>query len=305
MTRPETPGSPRPQTVLTVQDARRLTPHLVRLRLGGEQFEAFHERWAAKGATDQYVKLLFADPALGLVPPYDLDALREQLTPEQMPVRRTYTVRSVDAAAGTVDVDVVVHEPAPGQDGTGHDGTGHDVGLAAPWAASLPVGQDVAFFGPGGNYRPDPTADAHVLAGDESALPAIAASLEALAAEAPEAVGVALVEVAGPEDELELTAPAGVQVRWLHRGGAFTPQSTRFVAELEALDWPAGRVQVFVHGEREEVKRARAHLTDVLGMDRRSLSVSAYWAYGRAEETFQAEKATPIGQIFADGTTGG
>lgn len=296
MTRPATPGRPpRPQTVLTVKAARRLTPHLVRLTLGGDGFEAFRGRWAEKGATDQYLKLLFADPALGLEPPYDMDALRERLPPEQMPVTRTYTVRSVDEAAGTVDVDFVVHG-AEGDD---------DAGLAGPWAASLPVGQQVAFHGPGGMYRPDPGADWHLLAGDESALPAIAAALEDLAATAPAAVGVALVEVAGPEDELDLTAPAGVEVRWLHRGGPFTPETSLFAAALEGLDWREGRVQVFVHGEREQVKRARAHLTDVRGIDRRALSVSAYWAHGRAEDAFQAEKRTPVGQIFDDGATGG
>ncbi|MBN6829368.1 siderophore-interacting protein, partial [Micrococcus luteus] len=163
----------RPQTVLTVVAARRLTPHLVRLTLGGEQFDAVHARWAEKGATDQYVKLLFADPTLGLEPPYDLDALREPLAPEQLPVRRTYTVRRMDVAARTMDVDFVVH-------GADDDGAalGHDGGLAGAWAASEPVGQQVAFLGPGGAYRPDPTADWHLLAGDEAALPAIAAALE-------------------------------------------------------------------------------------------------------------------------------
>ena len=163
----------------------------------------------------------------------------------------------------------------------------------------------MAFLGPGGMYRPDPAADWHLLAGDESALPAIAAALEDLAATAPGAVGVALVEVAGPEEELDLTAPAGVQVRWLHRGGPFTPETSRFAAAVEDVEWRDGRVQVFVHGEREQVKRARAHLTDVQGVDRRALSVSAYWAHGRAEDAFQAEKRTPVGQIFDDGATGG
>ena len=134
----------RPQTVLTVVAARRLTPHLVRLTLGGEQFDAVHARWAEKGATDQYVKLLFADPALGLEPPYDLDALRERLAPEQLPVRRTYTVRRMDAAARTMDVDFVVHGADDGA------APGHDGGLAGAWAASEPVGQQVAFLGPGG-----------------------------------------------------------------------------------------------------------------------------------------------------------
>ena len=287
MTRPDEPGRPaRPQTVLTVQRTERLSPHLVRLTLGGEQFADFHARWAAKGAADQYIKLLFTDPVLGLTPPYDLDALRERLTPEQMPVRRTYTVRAVDAAAGTVDVDFVVH------------GTGPDDGLAGPWAASAQPGDTVAFMGPGGSYSPDPGADWHLLVGDDSALPAIAAALEDLARTAPDAVGTALIEVGGAEDELPLEAPLGVEVRWLHRGGDFTPEATRWAAELRALPWHEGRVHAFVHGEREQVKAARAYLTDERGVDRRSMSVSAYWAFGRAEDAFQAEKQTPVGQIF-------
>ena len=106
-------------------------------------------------------------------------------------------------------------------------------------------------------------------------------------------------------DEVPLTAPAGVEVRWLHRGGPFTPETTRFAAAVEDAGWRDGRVHAFVHGEREQVKRVRAYLTDVRGVDRRQLSVSAYWAYGRAEDVFQAEKQTPVGQIFEDGATGG
>ena len=53
----------------------RLTPHLVRLTLGGPGFEQYQD----KDATDKYIKLLFADPALDLTPPYDLDDLRERL----------------------------------------------------------------------------------------------------------------------------------------------------------------------------------------------------------------------------------
>ena len=79
----------------------------------------------------------------------------------------------------------------------------------------------------------------------------------------------------------------------------------RRVAELRAVPWRAGRVHAFVHGEREQVKAARAYLTDERGVDRRAMSVSAYWAHGRAEDAFQAEKKTPLGQIFPDGSTGG
>lgn len=259
-------------------ESLRLTPHLVRLTLGGPGFAQYQD----KEATDKYIKLLFADPALGLTPPYDLDALRERLPIEKMPVRRTYTVRSVDHQAQTLTVDFVVHG---------------DDGLAGPWAANAQPGDTVVFSGPGGNYTPDPDAGWHLIAGDESAVPAIAAALEAMP---DDAQGAALIEVPGPEDELELTAPEGIEIRWLHRGQMFTPESTGLAHAVMELEWREGSVQVFAHGEREMIKDLRRYLSDVRGVDRRQMSLSAYWAYGRAEETFQAEKREPIGMIFPD-----
>jgi NADPH-dependent ferric siderophore reductase len=270
--------APRPQVVLEVVATERLSEHMVRLTLGGPGFTAFQN----KDATDKYVKLLFADPELGLEPPYDLDELRTRLAPEQMPVRRTYTVRRVDEEAGTLQIDFVVHG---------------EEGLAGPWAAAVQPGERVCFSGPGGMYRPDPEADWHLLAADESALPAVATALEAMD---PNAVGVAYLEVAGPADELELAAPAGIELHWLHRGGPFTPESSGLAAAVMAGAWREGRVQVFAHGEREVMKQLRRYLTDERGVERKQLSLSAYWAYGRAEETFQSEKREPVGQIFPE-----
>ncbi|MFB0835419.1 siderophore-interacting protein [Arthrobacter halodurans] len=278
MTVPPTARPPRPQVVLEVLASETLSEHMVRLTLGGEGFAAYRN----KDATDKYIKLLFADPALGLEPPYDLDALRARLAPEQLPVRRTYTVRRVDEEARTLQVDFVVHG---------------DDGIAGPWAASARPGDRVCFSGPGGMYRPDPDADWHLLAGDESALPAIAAALEAMD---DSARGIAYLEVAGPADELALAAPPGVAVHWLHRGGVFTPESTLLAAAVMEGAWLPGQVQVFAHGEREMVKALRRYLADEKGVDRRRMSLSAYWAFGRAEDTFQAEKREPIGQIFPD-----
>lgn len=269
---------PKPPVVLEVLASERLGPHMVRLTLGGPGFPVYQDR----EATDKYVKLMFADPALGLEMPYDLEALRERLTPEQMPVRRTYTVRAVDPDAGTLTIDFVVH----GEDG-----------LAGPWADSAQPGDRVCLSGPGGMYLPDPEADWHLLAGDESALPAIGAALEAMPADA---VGQAIIEVSGPEDEVGLSVPQGFSVTWLHRGADFAPDTTRLAQAVIDAEWREGTVQVFAHGEREMVKDLRRYLSDVRGVDRRQMSLSAYWAYGRAEEAFQAEKREPIGQIFPD-----
>lgn len=267
---------PRPVHTLEVLETEWLTPHIVRVWAFGEGLAAF----ADSPHTDRYVKLWFAKPELGLTPPYDIEVLREQLDPADYPVTRTYSVPVVERHR--IAIDFVVHG---------------DEGLAAPWAASARPGDPMAFSGPGGGYEPDSTADAHLLAGDESALPAIAAALARLAEVAPNAVGVAYIEMHGPADELQLVRPPGIRVEWLHGGDALPGASTVLHDAVAAHDFSAGRTQVFAHGERESMKALR----DVVrraGIPREDLSLSGYWAHGRTEDRFQAEKREPIGQIL-------
>lgn len=260
---------------MEVVGTQRLTPHMVRVVLGGEGFRQLE----FKDGTDQYIKLLFADPALGLERPYDMDALREQLPPAQMPVSRTYTIRHLDTEKEQIWVDFVVHG---------------DEGIAGPWAAAVQPGEIISFFGPGSGYRPRAEADFHLLAGDESALPAIAAALEAME---DHARGAAIIEVRDGGEEMELKAPQGVEVRWLHRGGIFSPDNARLVKHLQDFEFPGGDVQVFIHGEREQMKAIRRLLVNERGFERRGMSLSAYWALGSQEDQFQAEKRLPVGNI--------
>ena len=288
--RPEGRGGARPvrvQRVLEVVRTEQLTPHLVRIHLGGPGFADFlaaadPERLAQ---TDKYIKILFAKPELGLEPPYDLDALRATLAPEDLPVRRTYTVRSVDAEGGSIAVDFVVHG---------------DEGIAGPWAATASIGDKLAFSGPGGQFTPTEDDVEHLFFGDDSSIPAIDAAIEALA---PSARGLALIEVESAADEIAIAAPAGVEVRWLHRrgaDGAVAGYGTVLVDAVTALPVPSEPVEVFAHGEREAMKTLRRLLQSEWGLDRRALSLSAYWAQGRTEDRFQAEKREPVGQIFED-----
>ncbi|UOR01786.1 siderophore-interacting protein [Leucobacter allii] len=275
------------QHVLTVVRTERLTPHLVRVHLGGEGFAAFlgeadPERIAK---TDTYVKLLFARPELGLEPPYDLEVLREALPLADLPVRRTYTIRAVDAAAGTMAIDFVVHG---------------DDGVAGSWAARAQPGDRVSLSGPGGQFAPAAEAAIpRLLLGDDSAIPAIAAALEAMPAEA---TGLALIEVDGAEDEIALTHPSGIELRWLHRRTAAgdAVHGTVLLAAARALPRPETVPEVFAHGERAAMQGLRVLLHDEWGIARRALSLSAYWALGRAEDGFQAEKREAVGQIFAE-----
>lgn len=193
-------------------------------------------------------------------------------------VTRTYTVRSFDRAARRAAIDFVVHG---------------DEGLAGPWARNARPGDSVIVMGPGGAYSPDPTAAWQLFVGDLSAVPAIASALEALP---DSARGLALIEITGEEDRIELTAPDGVEVRW-----AINPDvaDVEFLARaVHAAGWPDDKAtaQVFAHGERESIKSIRRVLRE-LEVPRERLSISGYWARGRAEDAFQAEKRQPIGQI--------
>ncbi|WP_156250738.1 siderophore-interacting protein [Pseudactinotalea terrae] len=259
----------RPQTVLEVIRTERLSPHLTRVVAGGPGFRAFQNN----EYSDRYVKLLFADPAAGLEPPYDLETLRAE-RPEALPRLRTYTVRWVDVEAQELAIDFVIHG---------------DDGVAGPWAATAQPGEPLVMNGPGGGYAPDPDADWHLLVGDLSSLPAIAAALEDMPADA---VGHALIQVEDDGDVVDLVRPPGIEVTWVRERG-----DQALVDAVRALRWRHGDVQAFVHGEREATKLLRRLLTDERGIDRGRLSVSAYWAQGRVEDQFQAEKREPVGQI--------
>ncbi|MGW4241593.1 siderophore-interacting protein [Nocardia sp. NPDC004722] len=246
---------------LVVQNTIRLTDHLIRVRLGGPGFTSFQPN----DSTDAYVKLVFPGPDGETV--------------------RTYTVREVDPAAQEIAIDFVYHG---------------DEGVAGPWAAAAEPGDTIELMGPGGGYAPRPDADWYLFAGDESALPAIAAAVESLPADA---VGQVFVEVAGPADELAFAHPEGVELTWIHRGDA--DPGHRLSAVVRSAPWRDGQVQVFIHGEAQAVMHElRPYIRKERGVPAEwAASISGYWRRGRTEEGFrrwkselaEAEKAAPAG----------
>ncbi|MFI7101538.1 siderophore-interacting protein [Streptomyces sp. NPDC050161] len=262
-----------------VRRTEQLTPHMVRVVLGGTGLAAF----AAGAYSDHYIKLVFPLPGISYPEPFDMTQIRAELPRDQWPKTRTYTVRSWDAETGELAVDFVVHG---------------DEGLAGPWAAAAKPGDELLFLGPGGAYVPEATADWHLLAGDESALPAIAASLARMPAGVPVH---AFIEVADPAEQQELSAPAGAEITWLHRGDA--PVGRELVAAVSALDFPAGQVQAFVHGEAGFVKELRRLLRVEREIPREALSISGYWRNGHDEDGWQASKRDWNQQVEAEQET--
>ncbi|MEV1022522.1 siderophore-interacting protein [Streptomyces sp. NPDC050264] len=265
---------PRKARSAQVVRTERLTPHMQRVVLGGDGLADLPEL----EYTDHYVKLLFPPAGVTYAEPFDVERIREEQPREQWPVTRTYTVRAWDPAARELTLDFVVHG---------------DEGLAGPWAASVRPGETIHFMGPGGAYAPDASADWHLLVGDESALPAVAAALEALPQGARAQV---FLEIEGPEEEQKIDSP--VEVTWLHRSGH--PVGQALIAAVTGLDFPEGRLHAFVHGEAGFVKELRRHLRVDRQIPREDLSISGYWRLGHNEDGWQASKRDWNAQVEAE-----
>ncbi|MFI0408743.1 siderophore-interacting protein [Actinomadura sp. 3N508] len=260
----------------TVLRTERLTPHMIRVVIGGEGLAGF----GAGEFTDHYVKLLFMQPGVTYPEPLDMEKVRAEMPREQWPSLRTYTVRAWDAEALELTLDFVYHG---------------DEGLAGPWAAGARPGDEIYFQGPGGAYAPRADAGWHLLVGDESALPAIAASLERIPSGAPARV---FVEVAGPEEEQDLPTPGDADVVWLHRGGAQV--GDLLIEAVQKLEFPSEDVHAFVHGEANFVKVLRRHLRVERGLPLERLSISGYWRRGRDEDGWQSSKREWNQQVEAE-----
>jgi NADPH-dependent ferric siderophore reductase len=270
----------RPLNTFEVVRTEQLTPHLIRVVLGGQGFDTFVPK---NEFTDAYVKIAFVPGGVdvaALPQPLTMDSFNE-LPAEQRPTVRTYTVRRVDPERREISIDFVVHG---------------EHGVAGPWAASAAPGQPAYLTSPNGAYAPDPAADWHLFAGDEAAVPAISAALESLP---DNAIGHVFIEVAGPDDEIQLSAPEGVVVRWIYRGGRadLMPEDAAgdhapLIAAVKEAAWLPGQVQVFIHGEAQTVMHnLRPYIRKERGVDAKwAASISGYWRRGRTEETFRQWK---------------
>ncbi|MDQ0574775.1 siderophore-interacting protein [Agromyces albus] len=295
----------------SVSRVERLTPHFTRVTFAGEELGGF-----GTAGLDQRIKIVLPLSEVGFAAFPDVDdwygAWRELPAESRNPFR-TYTARAVRPALREVDVDFVGHG---------------DGGPASAWAMNAAPGDEIVLIGPdelsegratGIDWRPG-VVDTVLLAGDETAAPAIASILEALPADAS---GVALIEVPSADDVLELRHPAGIEVRWLPRavadaghGGELIPAVRDWVvrhlvsraalvpsedaaAALEAAEradaddaplWDVpeghsldGDCYAWLAGEASAITTLRRFLVREAGLDRRQVAFMGYWRHGRAE----------------------
>ncbi|WP_171163469.1 siderophore-interacting protein [Streptomyces sp. I05A-00742] len=252
--------------------ATALTPRMLRLRVGGETLRGF----AAGRTADERVKLFFPAPGerAPALPEIGPTGLRY---PEgaTIPHARSYTVRAFDPATLELDIDFVIH------------GTGR----AVDWARRARPGDMLGIAGPTGGWTPAPEADVHLIAGDETALPAIATMLERIPSGTRALV---IAEVADEADEQYLEAPEGVELRWVRRDPAGWSDPTPLERAVRELAWPEGVVHAWVAGEASAVRAVRRHLRDERGLDRSALDASGYWRHGMTVEQWVATEGDDV-----------
>ncbi|ANZ43430.1 hypothetical protein BBK82_40365 [Lentzea guizhouensis] len=241
------------QFVMTVSAVAELTPHMRRITFHAPEFGSY-----AVTGPDEYFGLLMAEDRELVMPPDDRINVRTSLRnmPEDVrPDLRWYTVRAHRPKAGEIDVDFVVHG---------------DAGPGTRWARRAEVGSTAGFRAGGSAYRP--VGDTVLLAADETALPALAAILEA----GQRSVHV-FVEV--PDESFQVPLPG--EVRWVFRGEQ--PPGTAVLAAIQEAA-PSSVDYAWACGESGLATGVRRHLTKDRGVDRKAIMFSGYWRVGAARE---------------------
>ena len=292
--------------VVRVARLTELAPHFTRVTFHGDDLEFF-----GRDLRDQRIKIVFPhsdgsfadfgqhDPGTGA----DWYARMRELPLDDRNPFRTYTIRAVRPRESEIDVDFVSHG---------------DGGPAARWLLQASAGQELVIVGPearslhsagGIDWHPGPAKQV-LLAGDETAAPAISSILETL----PDHVTAhAFIEVPDAADVLPL-GRRGDCVTWLARGER--PHGESLIAAVRAFvganrdyvlpalrDIPEQLADIDVDtellwdspveanadfyawlaGESSVIKTLRRHLVSETGVDRKQVAFMGYWRLGRAE----------------------
>ncbi|MGH1490159.1 MAG: siderophore-interacting protein [Acidimicrobiales bacterium] len=259
-----------------VKNVERLTPSMMRVVLSGGDLDQFE----ASAATDSYINARFLPVDSPVSVPFEPEDL-EGVDPDHRPRPRRFTVRRWEPESQTLTIDFVAHG---------------DEGYAGTWAKRAKPGDRLQFTGPNGSFQPSDTVDWHLFVGDESAIPAIAATLESLPAGS---AAMVFAVVDSPDHELELQSAADITLTWLYRDSSTDPE-TLLPQAVAAATFLEGTFDVFVHGEAGEVRAVRKHLVADRGVDPDTKSISAYWRRTYTDEAWREVKREWIAEQAAD-----
>ncbi|MGW2288048.1 SIP domain-containing protein [Streptomyces phaeochromogenes] len=256
----------RPPTLREVEVVRTvdITPGMRRVTLNGEQLRAFT-------TADGFVRPAFESPGfdddLAFYFPYP--GQRDPVLPVQgeaklivpkdpRPLSRAYTVRRWDPEAGELDVDFVKH----------------GVGAGTTWAYRTRPGDRIHLSGPSTSKAFPTGADWLLVAGDDTALPAIGRLLDELP---PDARAQVFIEIAEDAHRQELRELPGVDVTWLVRSGRAAGTVSLLTETVRSAEWWSGQAFAWLAGEHTAVRDIRRHLVEDRGVPKEDIDFAGYW----------------------------
>lgn len=241
---------------VVVRRTEHVSPRLSRITLTGPELDGLVVEEPAAS-----IRLLLPSPDTTelVVPTWRGN---EFLLPDgRRPTLRTLTPRRVDSGALELVLEIVLH----GQ------------GEASSWAQHATPGDPAAISGPGRGYAIDGGVTAFLLAGDETALPAICQLIEALPGETPVQVHI---EVSHPDARLVLPDHPRATVQWHDLASGGRPGDA-IVEAVRRADLVPG-IRVWAAGEAAAMQRIRRHLFEDRGLARADATVRGYWKHGRS-----------------------
>jgi len=243
--------------LLTVTRVTDITPLMRRVRLEGDM-----AGFASPGHADHIKAFFFPEGVTPNLPPIGPNGA--EFAPGERPEMRDYTPRYWNVAEGWIELDFVLHGDGP----------------ASGWAAAAAPGKTLVIGGPRGSLVVPMAYDWYLLAGDETALPAIGRRIEELPPGAPV---LAFVEVDNPAEEQRFATAADLTLTYVHRNGAPAGTTTLLEEAVAAATFPPGTAYAYIAGEVSMAKAVRAHLTERRGFHPEHVKAAGYWRLGVAD----------------------
>ena len=227
--------------LLTVSGITDITPLMRRIRLNGDM-----TGFVSPGHADHIKAFFFPDGTPHQLPPVGPHGA--QFPPGTRREMRDYTPRFWSVAEGWIDLDFVLHGDGP----------------ASGWAAAAQLGDTLVIGGPRGSQLVPIAFDWYLLAGDETALPAIGRRIEELPEGSPV---LAIIEVENEAEQQTFATRANLTLQYVHRNGAAAGTTSLVRDAVAAAIFPQGDAYAYVAGEVNMARAVKAHLIEERGFN--------------------------------------
>jgi NADPH-dependent ferric siderophore reductase len=216
------------------------TPNVRRIVFGGPALKTFKPELPA-----QWIKLFL---------PHE----------EQSKIGRAFTIRDFDASVRHLTIDITLHEQGP----------------MSEWALRAVVGDQLQISDPRGGFRGCTQRSWLLLAGDETAISALAGIVRGVAQEVEVHM---FIEVSDRCEVQFMVAHPNVKLRWIFRYSADESPIENLCDVLRHSLLPATKGDAWIAGEAAAVRSIRTLLLRERGFEPGRVQAAEYWKKGEED----------------------